>query len=212
METQKVNIVLNTEEKKDKVLKSDNSTNEYIIMMNDHLQYENRELREKVNEQTTEISTLEEDCDKSEKSIRYMKGLLKNMNEIRNNAIESRNLTHKTYLAIRSKYREEARLVSLIPKVVYYYLGVLFVFMMFLMLYIGSIEGCIGVFVLSFINTMALVLGFLFNGMMPEDFMKTYEKENELMTETSKKVKELDTQIKKTEDSIDFINETIDNI
>jgi hypothetical protein len=85
-----VHIYLQSAEEKEKVFaKPDGQYDRYIILMNDTLQSENRELREKMNGMTMELSVLgeqaeefEDDLGRQEKGHMYVKGLLKNFVEL----------------------------------------------------------------------------------------------------------------------------------
>lgn len=57
---------------------------EYIIKTNIILQNESKELRDKIKDLETEISNNELEQDKNDNRIRYMKGLMNNINEIKN--------------------------------------------------------------------------------------------------------------------------------
>ena len=57
---------------------------EYIIKTNIILQNESKELRDKIKDLETEISNNESEQDKNDNRIRYMKGLINNINEIKN--------------------------------------------------------------------------------------------------------------------------------
>ena len=77
-----INIFLNTTEKNEKVLSSATPQESYIILMNDHLQSENQQYRDKNKDLEIKIDELETDNDRMEQGKTYMKGLLKNFNEI----------------------------------------------------------------------------------------------------------------------------------
>ena len=77
-----VNIFLTTTAQKDKVLAGATPQENYIILMNDTLQAEQRTLTKQIQELEVTIDELETDNDRMEKGRTYMKGLLKNFNEL----------------------------------------------------------------------------------------------------------------------------------
>lgn len=77
-----INIYLRNEEQKSDILSNLTSERKYIILQNDTLQSENKELVKKIKELEFQIEELETDSGKNETSIRYIKGMLKNFVEI----------------------------------------------------------------------------------------------------------------------------------
>ena len=69
---------------KQKIDNADNSTQQYIIIMNEELQNKLRVLQQELNEMKSKNDELESESDKHENSIRYMRGVLKNFVELRN--------------------------------------------------------------------------------------------------------------------------------
>ena len=62
---------------KDEIFKGSTPFDRYIILQNETLQEENRELVSKVNELQNKNSSLQDDIDKYDNSTRYFKGLFK---------------------------------------------------------------------------------------------------------------------------------------
>ena len=77
-----VNIFFKTNKIKEETLKGSTPFDRYIILQNETLQEENRQLTSKVNDLQTENSLLQEDIDKYDNSSRYFKGLLINLSEL----------------------------------------------------------------------------------------------------------------------------------
>ena len=77
-----VQIFLNTQEERNKVLKSTSSHERYIIHQNNTLHNENRSLMKEMEEITKEKNDLEDEVDKYDTSKRYTRGLLKNLSEL----------------------------------------------------------------------------------------------------------------------------------
>ena len=82
--TENVNIYLNSKEKRDDVLGTATPQEKYIIIMNDSLNYKNKELECHIHDLEAQIEVFEEDTNRMEKGRTYMKGLLKNFVEIHN--------------------------------------------------------------------------------------------------------------------------------
>ena len=70
---------------------------DYIIQNNISLQKINKELTQKNNELSKELSDKEDELDKEEERLRYIKGLLNNLNEVRKLAILSNELKNEIY-------------------------------------------------------------------------------------------------------------------
>lgn len=66
-------------DKDQEMLKNVSSYEKYIILTNETLHSENRELRLEKSNLSEKIEKLEDDCDKVEKSVTYMRGFLKNL-------------------------------------------------------------------------------------------------------------------------------------
>ena len=82
MEKKDINIYLNNENTKNQVLELASSYEKYIILMNDSLQAENRDIRKQNNELNERIKELEDENEEYDNSKRYTRGLLKNLVEL----------------------------------------------------------------------------------------------------------------------------------
>ena len=71
-----INIFKNNESQ---IEQSSNKSESYIILMNEDLNNKNRDYIIEIEQLTYQVNDLEEMNDKSEKSITYMRGLLKNI-------------------------------------------------------------------------------------------------------------------------------------
>ena len=80
------------QQKKDDILDKATPQEKYIILMNDTLQYKNKELESDIHDLESQIEVFEEDNNRMEKGRNYMKGLLKNFVEI-----------HKWYATVTEK-------------------------------------------------------------------------------------------------------------
>ena len=79
---------------------------EYIIQNNISLQQQNQQLTEKNQELSKELSEKEDELDKEEERLRYVKGILNNLNEIKKLAVEANQLQSENYqksLGLRNK-------------------------------------------------------------------------------------------------------------
>lgn len=70
---------------------------EYIIQNNICLQQQNQQLTQKNQELSKELSEKEDELDKEEERLRYVKGILNNLNEIRKLAIDVNQLQSENY-------------------------------------------------------------------------------------------------------------------
>jgi hypothetical protein len=66
-------------DKDQEMLKNVSSYEKYIILTNETLHSENRDLRIENSKLSEQVEKLEDDCDKVEKSVTYMRGFLKNL-------------------------------------------------------------------------------------------------------------------------------------
>lgn len=79
-ETMSINVFTNN---KESILKSDNSSNEYILKMNEEYNNNNIKLNYELQDLKHVVNNLESENDKNETSIRYMRGMLKNYVELK---------------------------------------------------------------------------------------------------------------------------------
>jgi len=77
-----IGIYFKSEESKEDVLKNASGYEKYIILMNETLQSESRDLAKEIKEVQQNNDDLQDQIDKSETTIRYMRGLLKNLVEL----------------------------------------------------------------------------------------------------------------------------------
>lgn len=91
------NITINGSEKPLSQEEPISEFKEYIIQSNLNLQYLNKELTQKNEELSKELSDKEEELDKEEERLRYIKGLLNNLNEVRKLAVCANQLETESY-------------------------------------------------------------------------------------------------------------------
>jgi hypothetical protein len=105
-EKMSINVYTNN---KDSIMKSDNSTHEYIMKLNEEYNNNNIKLRFKVQELRDKIDNLEDENDRYDTSIRYMKGMIKNYVELRDlykKMNKRRNELNKLDMKEIEKYKE----------------------------------------------------------------------------------------------------------
>ncbi len=77
-----INIYLNRDSDKDKVLSGASPQEKYIILMNDTLQADNKRLTKQISELETQVEEFEGDIERMDKGKACLKGMLNNFNEI----------------------------------------------------------------------------------------------------------------------------------
>jgi hypothetical protein len=191
--TENVNIYMKNDSVKDNILKDCSSYEKYIILMNESLQNENKELNITIKNLEKQISEYEEEVDRYDISKRYTKGLLKNLVELEKmrNRISENN--DKLYSQIRDEHNKIYKNNKFYMR--FYELITLIIFSVFYEIKIIELT--------HFIIFMFFII---INFYMFEKINKKIEDikcvEND----------ELFIKIKKINDSQDFLNDYIDNI
>ena len=99
-----------------------NNYRDYIITINQKLDEENKELRVQIESLNNTISNNEDEIDKMENRIRYMKGLLQNMNEMKKLAFNILDIKDVLYLEYKKMSQRCRQIdVSLSNFFVYYF-------------------------------------------------------------------------------------------
>ena len=135
LETMSINVFTNN---KEAIMKTDNSTHEYILKLNEEYNNENIKLRLKVQELRNKIDDIEGENDRFETSNRYMKGLLKNYIELKdlykkinNRRQDLSNLDmkqirlYKDYNTVCENIYERCMNIYYISMLVYLYIGLI---------------------------------------------------------------------------------------
>ena len=94
---QPFNININGHETTKSKEESASEFKEYIIQSNLNLQQINKELTQKNEELQKELSDKEDELDKEEERLRYIKGLLNNLNEVRKLSVATNQLQTEIY-------------------------------------------------------------------------------------------------------------------
>lgn len=218
----------------EEIIKSNPATNtfkDYIIKNNQDLNLENKDLHLKIKDLENELSLKEEENDKFDERIRYMKGLLKNFYEIKNYALKIKD--HQTELLVKQKQMGK-RLVVINQDInnflVYYFWSVwslIIIDILILQLYIKIIIPpyikCLFLNLIPF-----LILSFVFGFLSKKEsftFISKFKKNNAInsinydlilfnnyQSEIDNKIKDLNKDICKTEEACIGIDIVIDNI
>ena len=196
IEPEKMSINVFTNQK-EKIMKSDQSCNEYILRMNEEYNNSNIELRLKVEDLNVKIDNLENDNDKQDSSIRYMKGLLKNYVELKM-LYKTMNNKRVDYIKFNDKCIKE-----------YYYLIFMCVAMYYVNLVIFLFVDIITIqTIFAALISLAISLGFCFNYY----HMDRQLHNNKQIVNINDELKKDNKNIEEIEDGCDFISEYIDNL
>ena len=193
-----INIFLNNESDKEKIFRDpDLSEKRYIILQNDILHSENRQLSQEIHSLQKRVDELEEENDKYDTSKRYTRGLLKNLVELeklrKGVAETNKYILLDTVKKFKDKYETE--------KFYFRILEAIISFCFLVILYLKIFDTTY--FFLFSIGSLGPII---FVEQMFSNFnIPSYTDENKL-------IKELENEIKKISDSQDFLNEYIDCI
>jgi hypothetical protein len=205
-----INIIKNGKEAIDK---STNKSETYIILMNEELNNKNREQIEEIKDLNSQIVDLEDQSDRSEKSITYMRGLLKNMIGVKNMVLSLNKLYTEKYKNNNQKMEFINKFLidlNLLIRILPLVSGLVLLFT-FLMNIINLYEILVLIFVFGLTGLIILT----YSKISTQLFLKydSFQSEvEELNKDYDVQIKELRLKIKKVEDSNDFLNEFVDNI
>lgn len=179
------NIYLNSETVKNKVFKDSTAQTRYIILMNDTLQSENRNLNNRIAELEMKQNEMDEEADKNDTSKRYIKGLLKNLVELEKMRDEiskiSKNITHN----IKNSYNKLLNIVTIIIMII----------ILSPIIYFNYYQ---------LFSIITLIFYFVKNKLKITICPEFYDE--------NKKINEIEIEIKKIKDTQDFLSEYIDNL
>ena len=179
-ENKAVNIFFKSTDKED-ILKGSTPYERYIILQNETIQGENRQLSLKINELQNENTTLQEDVDKYDTSTRYIKGLLKNLSELEKltstisserDVISNKNFTFYKNFKIKAQ------------KHIYYLEAIMFVIMAILyeFKFLSQLQSIIVIFIILF--NIAFTQNMLNNLILDNT-------ENQVIVNTKKKIDDI---------------------
>lgn len=195
-EKQPININIQGDNDVDKTPAKD-SYKDYIIETNMQLREENLKLREDINQANNTINESEQEQDKYDNRVRYMKGLLNNLVIIKNNYIKIYNLEKTNHKQTKKSIQEFTKIIEqfnreqLISQIFIYLSACL----------MGFTSNTYVIFIL--IKFAIMVFWFYKSGLIGISFYKTYNshfknldslinKDNQKITETIKYTQELE--------------------
>jgi hypothetical protein len=190
-----VNIFFKTNKIKEETLKGSTPFDRYIILQNETLQEENRQLTSKVNDLQTENSSLQEDIDKYDNSSRYFKGLLKNLSELEKLAgivaSEIEILGNKNFNIYKNFKIKAQRHIYYLEAIMILFMGILYEFK-----FLSQFQSIVVVFIILF--NIAFTQNML-NNLVCDNI------ENPLINNTKKKIDDI-------HKGQDYLSDYIDNL
>lgn len=201
------------EQNKEKIKNADNSSEEFIIQMNEFLQNINNKNLISIEEYKKNIEDLENENDKQEKSITYMRGLLQNFN-VKIKTLTSLIKYDKEYFKNTDNYINIINnlLKKLHKNIIYYQ----FIFSIFLIIsYICDIISFSNIFTFIFINYISISLSCIISGIDINFIINIFDfinKFNKTQKEYNFKIKTFDDEIKTIDKSNDYIEDYINVI
>ena len=197
----KVNIFLNSlDEKKENIVNSNNinAYEKYVIVQNDTLLQKNTGLHNENMELKKHIDTLEDENERMEKSVRYMKGLLKNFSEL--DKLRIKMDKNKSDLCSRSGdlYKSYVKDVGVDVRIIECLIFIIMLFGVYLNMF-NVLLFTIGVIFVTYLEkNRKFVIDLHINDLL--DFPK------------NKKLIEIEKSIKEITDVYDFVYECIENV
>ena len=188
-----VNIYLKNNTDKENIFRDSSTYEKYIILMNEDLQGENKNLTKQISDLNVKLNEKEEENDKYDTSKRYIKGLLHNLIEIEKMTTEINENINEFYKKEKNIYEN-----NFISTKFYFQL-----YESFFIIFLGIL------FQLSFMNIFLIIIfifyisgNFYFIEKFPDKINICNSQENNNLTEKIQKIKK----------SQDFLSEYIDNI
>lgn len=205
-----LNINIYKDNSKD-IESSQNKSETYIILANEELNNKLREQLDHVSNLDEQISDLENDNERMEKSITYQRGLLHNFNGIK--CQQCKKITcYENYSSNMSKSIKK---------------DLEFFTYLYRLYYSDMIALCVALFIINYIDTHAsmitifnnIITTILFSLLIPyacniniERFKNLEEKYKNMTEAFSEEVKEYNNEIDKISSKTDFISELIDTV
>lgn len=197
----KVNIFLNSlEEKNEKVNNTNSNVNvyeKYVIVQNDTLLHKNAELHNENMDLKKTIDNLEDENERMEKSVRYMKGLLKNFSELDKLRIEMDKNKSDLCLKSRDIYKSYVKEVGVDVRIIESIITVVMLFGMYLNIF-NILFFTIGAVFITYLEKNKKLL----NNLQINDLLNLSK---------NQKLMDIEKSIKQITDAYDFIYECIDN-
>ena len=197
---------------KERVEKSSNQSETYILIANEQLSNRIRELETELYEVKQENETLTEENERMEKSLTYQRGLLHNfdeMNNVRSNLIKILNGYVSDYRINTTRVEETTKSIREFRFQLYYIYG----FLSVLCTGIGLIDVTSLLLMITLLFTTYYGTLFIFNiDRNRLNLKKIFENNKESYVITEKDVKNKQKELNELENSNNHIGEFIDNI
>jgi hypothetical protein len=197
-----VNLYFKNNDSREELFKNTNPYEKYIITMNESIQIENRELKERVKDLEYELQERVEEIDTYDVSKRYTKGLLKNLVELEKLRAQIAKNNEESYKKIEEFIKNKKKISDKYTNIYNFFIIIL----LYLVYQFNGINFIINSqFVVEM--TVFLLTYHIFT------FNYTYMKINQKIPsfENSENI-DLELKIKKITDSQDFLSDYIDNI
>jgi hypothetical protein len=192
-----VNIYLKSDSDKKNVLSGASSHSKYIILMNETLQVENREMRTNIIEFENKLKESEEEEDRHDISKRYIKGLLKNLVEMEKMRSETAKLEKeigKSALACHVLFKAKAiKHLRMLEAILFIVFG-----------FIHEIEFLTNKQFCLYFITVIFVVAFVENMIKAMIFPSNHDK--------NIRIDIINLEIKKITDAQDYLSEYIDSL
>lgn len=205
-----INIFKNNE---NQIEQSSNKSESYIILMNEDLNNKNRDYIIEIEQLTYQVNDLEEMNDKSEKSITYMRGLLKNIiglkkliNEVNKIYKEHDKNILEINKCISNLVLNLNKSINILP--IIYSIVIVLCFLM-------NISNLYNIIIQTFVIVITLLINFTYVNLDIRfilEYSKYNNSKNIIFSSTRKYINEKEEEIKKIEDANDFLNEYVDVI
>jgi len=205
-----INIFKNNESQ---IEQSSNKSESYIILMNEDLNNKNRDYIIEIEQLTYQVNDLEEMNDKSEKSITYMRGLLKNIiglkkliNEVNKIYKEHDKNILEINKCISNLVLNLNKSINILP--IIYSIVIVLCFLM-------NISNLYNIIIQTFVIVITLLINFTYVNLDIRfilEYSKYNNSKNIIFSSTRKYINEKEEEIKKIKDANDFLNEYVDVI
>jgi hypothetical protein len=190
-----VNIFFKSNKIREETLKGSTPFDRYIILQNETLQEENRQLTSKVNDLQNKNSSLQEEIDKYDNSSRYFKALLKNLTELEKLSgiivCEIEILSNKNFNIYKNFKFKAQRHIYYLEAIMILIMGILYEFK-----FLNHLQSIVIVFIILF--NIAFTQNML-NNLVYDNI------ENPLINNTKKKIDDI-------HKGQDYLSDYIDNL
>lgn len=197
---------------KEKVEKSSNQSETYILIANEQLSNRVRELEAELSEVRQENDSLTEENERMEKSLTYQRGLLHNfdeMNQIHKKCVKSLTTYLSNYKNNNLEIKSTIKSIRNFRMQLYY----MYALMLSLFVSVGIIDIFSSVIVVTLVFFTYYVSLFVFSiDRNSLNLKKMFEKYEEVYNKNETEVKEIKKELTNLENNNNHIGEFIDNI